>query len=145
MLSIGSLSINLWLGTTVRRFFQQEEDSHFLIGFSHPCLMLAVALVLHCRSQPSDALFTTLLPEQRVPAVIFKVKSQLPSARAIHVIVKLKTLRPPGAPQWARKQPNTVTRQHGRSLHVQIVSCQQTMLWWVVIRVFGVYFILCCI
>lgn len=73
------------------------------------CLMLAVALELHCCSQPSDALFAALLPEQLVPAVIFKVQVELACAWAVHVVVKLQTLRSPGAPQWVRQQSNTLT------------------------------------
>lgn len=103
--------------------------------------MLAVTPELHCCSQPSDALFAALLPEQLVPAVIFKVNFELSCAWAIHVVVKVQTLRPPGAPKWARQQPNTLTRQHGWRLHVQVVSCWQKLLWWVLIKFYCILYL----
>ncbi len=90
----------------------------------HSCLMLTVTLVLHCGPQPGDALLAAPLPQQYVLSVLVEVNAELARAGAVHVVVEAQTLRPPGAPEWAGQQPDTLTGQHGRRLHVQVVSCQ---------------------
>lgn len=91
--------------------------------------MLAVTLVLHCGSQPGDALLAAPLPQQHVLSVLAEVDAELARARAVHVVVEAQTLRPPGAPQRAGQQADTLTGQHGRRLHVQVVACQSKVIF----------------
>lgn len=89
------------------------------------CLMLAVALVLHCGPQPRKALLAIPLPQQHIIATIVEVNAELADARAVHVVVEAKTLRPPGAPDRSRQQADALSGEQERRLHVQVVSCQR--------------------
>lgn len=113
--------------------------------------MLAVTLVLHCGPQPGHALLAAQLPQQRVLSVLVEVNTELARARAVHVVVEAQTLGPPGAPQRSGQEPHTLTGQHGRRLHVQVVSCQSKVNGFVCIlcateeklNLFYLFFFLC--
>lgn len=88
------------------------------------CLVLAVTLILYSGPQPGDALLAAALPQRHVLSVLVEVNAELACSRAVHVVVEAQALGPPGAPQGAGQQPDALTGQHGRRLHVQVVACQ---------------------
>lgn len=107
--------VPMWLNTNnSRRSYIREYIVRFS-AVSNACLLilphvfpsLAWCWLSHWNSTVALSqvmlLFATQLPGQCVHTVIFKVKFELSHAWAIHVVVKLQTLRPPGAPQCARQ------------------------------------------
>lgn len=93
-------------------------------GSSQSCLVLAVTLVLHAPPQPGDALLPAPLPQDQLPPGPAEEHPEVARARAVHVVVEVEALRPPGGPQWAGQQPHVPAGQQSGRLQVQVVACR---------------------
>lgn len=89
-----------------------------------PYLVSDIAVVVHHRPHPADALLAAPPPQQRVLLSVSAPQQHAQDAhpRPVHVVVKDQTLGGGGASQVRGQQASFVTRTHERRLDVHEVT-----------------------